>query len=350
MSVIALNEKGELPKAVIYGCAGLELTEEERAFFSEVNPLGFILFARNCDNPVQVQKLVEDLKATVPHEALVLVDQEGGRVARLRPPHWRDYPAARTLASLAEKSVQTAAEAVYLNSRLIAEELTYLGINVDCLPLADVPVEGSHDIIGDRAYGTDPERVALLAREAAQGLMDSGVLPVLKHIPGHGRAMVDSHLDLPEVHTELDDLRRTDFAPFRELADLPLGMTAHVLYTAIDAKRVATLSPDVITLIREEIGFDGLLMTDDLSMKALKGDFAQLTRDALAAGCDVILHCNGNMEEMKTIAAAVTGLSGEGAARAERAGRILKRNEPFDGLVAQKRMKEFLAEAKALTA
>lgn len=351
MSVIALNDKGELPTAVIYGCAGLELTAEEKAFFAEQNPLGFILFARNCDNPVQVKKLVDDLKATVGHrEALILIDQEGGRVARLRPPHWREYPAARTLANLADKSVQLAGEALYLNSRLIAEELTYLGINVDCLPLADVPVEGSHDIIGDRSYGNDPERVAVLGREASQGLMDSGVLPVLKHIPGHGRAMVDSHLDLPEVHTDLDELRRTDFAPFRELADLPLGMTAHVLYTAIDDKRVATLSPDVITLIREEIGFDGLLMTDDLSMKALKGDFAQLTRDALAAGCDIILHCNGNMTEMQAIASAISELSGEAAARAERAGRILSRNEPFDSLVAQKRMAEFLAEAKTLVA
>jgi len=351
MSVIALNENGQLPTAAIYGCSGLELTAEETAFFQQQNPLGFILFARNCDNPVQVARLVEQLKATVSHrEALILIDQEGGRVARLRPPHWREYPAARTLANLADKNVQHAGEALYLNSRLIAEELTYLGINVDCLPLADVPVEGSHSIIGDRAYGTDPQRVATLAREAAQGLMDSGVLPVLKHIPGHGRAMVDSHLDLPEVHTALDELRRTDFAPFCELADLPLGMTAHVLYTAIDAKRVATLSPDVIALIREEIGFDGLLMTDDLSMKALKGDFAQLTRDALAAGCDVILHCNGDMHEMQAIASAISELSGEGAARAERAGRVLSRNEPFDALVAEKRMQEFLAEAQSLVA
>lgn len=351
MSVIALNERGKLPKAVIYGCAGLKLTEEERVFFAHENPLGFILFARNCDNPVQVQKLVEELKATVPHrEALILIDQEGGRVARLRPPHWRAYPAARVLANLADRNVQHAAEAIYLNSRLIADELTYLGINVDCLPLADVPVEGSHDIIGDRAYGTDPKRVAVLGREAAQGLMDSGVLPVLKHIPGHGRAMVDSHEDLPVVTASIEELRNTDFAPFRELSDLPLGMTAHVRYDAIDNTRVATLSPKVITLIRDEIGFDGLLMTDDLSMKALKGDFAQLTRDSIAAGCDVVLHCNGKMEEMRAIASAVGELSREAAKRAERAGRILGRKEPFDGLVAEKRMAEFLAEAKAATA
>lgn len=348
MSLIALNEKGELPKAVIYGCEGLSLTEEERRFFTEQNPLGFILFARNCDNPAQVKALVDELKATVSHrEALVLIDQEGGRVARLRPPHWRAYPAARTLADLADKNVQHAAEAIYLNSRLIADELVQLGINVDCLPLADVPVEGSHAIIGDRAYGDEPERVAMLAREASQGLLDSGVLSVLKHIPGHGRALVDSHEDLPVVSADIDELRATDFAPFKELADIPLGMTAHVLYDAIDAENVATLSPAVIQLIREEIGFDGLLMTDDLSMKALKGDFAQLTRDALHAGCDVILHCNGKMEEMQAIASTVTALSGEAAARAERAGKWLSRNEPFDVDVAQNRLQEFLAEAAA---
>lgn len=351
MSVIALNEQGKLPKAVIYGCSGLKLTEEERLFFKNENPLGFILFARNCDNPVQVQLLVEELKATVSHrEALILIDQEGGRVARLRPPHWRDYPAARILANLADTNVQHAAEAIYLNSRLIAEELGYLGINVDCLPLADVPVEGSHDIIGDRAYGNDPERVSLLAREAAQGLMDSGILPVLKHIPGHGRAMVDSHLDLPEVHSSLEELRSTDFVPFRALSDLPLGMTAHVLYTAIDPQNVATLSPAVISVIRKEIGFDGLLMTDDLSMKALKGDFAKLAHDSIAAGCDVVLHCNGQMEEMRTIASAVTELSAVAATRVERAASILRRNEPFDALVAQKRMAQFLAEATKATA
>lgn len=348
MSLIALNEKGELPKAVIYGCEGLTLSEAERRFFAEQNPLGFILFARNCDNPAQVRALVEELKATVGHrDALVLIDQEGGRVARLRPPHWRAYPPARKLANIADKDPQRASEAIYLNSRLIADELRQLGINVDCLPLADVPVEGSHDIIGDRAYGNEPERVAVLGREAAQGLMDSGVLPVLKHIPGHGRAMVDSHEALPVVTASLEELRATDFAPFRELADLPLGMTAHVLYEAIDGERVATLSPDVIALIREEIGFDGLLMTDDLSMKALKGDFAQLTKDALAAGCDVILHCNGKMEEMQAVASAVTELSGEAAARAERAGRLLARSEPFDLASAERQMRAFLDEAVA---
>lgn len=348
MNIVALNNRGELPTAVIYGCAGTSLTEEERRFFTEQNPLGFILFARNCSNPAQLTSLVAELKATVPHrEALILIDQEGGRVARLRPPHWRNYPPARALAKIADKNVQHAGDAIYLNSRLIADELLQHGINVDCLPLADVPVEGSHDIIGDRAYGNEPERVATLAREAAQGLIDSGILPVLKHIPGHGRATVDSHEALPVVTASIEELRRTDFAPFKDLADLPLGMTAHVLYEAIDPENVATLSPAAIRLIREEIGFDGLLMTDDLSMKALKGDFAQLTTDALNAGCDVILHCNGKMEEMIAIASTVTALTPEAVARAERAGRVLAKREPLDIAMAEQRMQQFLTEAAA---
>lgn len=342
MSLISLNERGETPKAVIYGCEGLCLNDAEKAFFAAENPLGFILFARNCDNPEQVKALVDELKATVSHrEALVLIDQEGGRVARLRPPHWRKYPPARMLADLADGHSD---EAVRLNSRMIADELLPLGINVDCLPLADVPVEGSHDIIGDRAYANTPDKVARLGREAALGLLDGGVLPVLKHIPGHGRAMVDSHLDLPTVDASLEELRTTDFAPFRVLKDLPLGMTAHVLYTAIDAENVATLSAAAITLIREEIGFDGLLMSDDISMKALSGDLGELSRKALAAGCDIILHCNGKMDEMLAISTAVGLLDGEALARAERAGRLLAPAKPFDVAQAQSRMQSLLPE------
>lgn len=342
MSIISLNDKGETPKAVIYGCEGHRLTDAEKAFFKAENPLGFILFARNCDNPAQVKALVDELKATVSHrEALVLIDQEGGRVARLRPPHWRKYPPARVLADLADGRSD---EAVRLNSRLIADELLPLGINVDCLPLADVPVAGSHDIIGDRAYANTPEKVARLGREAALGLLDGGVLPVLKHIPGHGRAMVDSHLDLPTVDASLEELRATDFAPFRVLKDLPLGMTAHVRYTAIDAENVATLSAAAITLIREEIGFDGLLMSDDISMKALSGDLGELSRKALEAGCDIVLHCNGKMDEMLAISPAVGLLDGEALARAERAGRLLVPAKSFDVADAQARMQSLLPE------
>ncbi|MBM3617186.1 MAG: beta-N-acetylhexosaminidase [Alphaproteobacteria bacterium] len=342
MSIISLNEKGETPKAVIYGCEGHRLSDAEKAFFKAENPLGFILFARNCDNPEQVKALVDELKATVAHrETLVLIDQEGGRVARLRPPHWRKYPPARTLADLPDGSSD---EAVRLNSRLIADELLPLGINVDCLPLADVPVPGSHDIIGDRAYANTPEKVARLGREAALGLLDGGVLPVLKHIPGHGRAMVDSHLDLPTVDASLEELRATDFAPFRALKDLPLGMTAHVRYTAVDAENVATLSAAAIRLIREELGFDGLLMSDDISMKALSGDLGDLSRRALAAGCDIVLHCNGKMDEMLAISPAVGNLDGEALARAERAGRLLKPAGQFDVAQAQARMQALLPE------
>lgn len=338
MTVSDGNKK--IPKAVIYGCAGLRLTEKERAFFTAENPLGFILFARNCADPKQLKALVEELQATViPRTAFILIDQEGGRVARLKPPHWRKYPTARQLADIGG---ETAQEAIRLNSRMIADELFSLGINVDCLPLADVPVEGSHDIIGDRAYATEPSKVAEMAQQAAQGLLDGGVLPVLKHIPGHGRAGVDSHLELPKVNTSLEVLRKTDFLPFKMLNDLPLGMTAHVLYEAIDAERVATLSPTVIAIIREEIGFDGLLMSDDISMKALSGDLGELSCQALAAGCDLVLHCNGDMAEMEQISKAVGLLSQKAMVRADRAEKLLKQPDAFNIASAEGRMRELL--------
>lgn len=343
MSFIRHPGQKQPPKAVIYGCAGKELLPEERAFFAEQNPFGFILFARNCDNPAQVKALVASLRESVGgREVPVLIDQEGGRVARLRPPHWRKYPPARQLADMADASEKNACEAIYLNSCLIGDELLELGINVDCLPLADVPVEGSHSIIGDRAYGSDPVRVGLLGRQAAQGLLDVGVLPVLKHIPGHGRAMVDSHESLPHVDVSLEEMRRTDFVPFKALADLPLGMTAHVLYTAIDKERVATLSPTCIRLIRDELGFDGLLMSDDISMKALKGDLGELSRQVIAAGCDVVLHCNGKMDEMKAIAPAVGPMNAAAVRRAERAYIAMKARKPFDVAKAEAKLAELM--------
>ncbi|MGB1539838.1 MAG: glycoside hydrolase family 3 N-terminal domain-containing protein, partial [Rickettsiales bacterium] len=268
----------------------------------------------------------------------VLIDQEGGRVARLKPPHWRQYPNARTLAEESE-------EAVYSGARLIADELLPLGINVDCLPLADVPVEGSHDIIGDRAYATNPQDVARFARKAAEGLRDGGVLPVLKHIPGHGRAMVDSHEDLPVVSASLEELERTDFIPFKALNDLPLGMTAHVLYEALDKENVATLSATVIRYIREQIGFDGLLMSDDISMKALNGDFADLSHRTLVAGCDLVLHCNGDMAEMEAIASAVSPLSDAAKRRAQHAWKQGALRQPFDVAAAEARIHALLAES-----
>lgn len=294
-------------KPVIYGMAGRELTPQERAFFAAERPAGYILFARNCEDPAQLRTLTQSLKAIHPdYIPLILIDQEGGRVARLKPPHWRKVPAAALFAGVAGHDLTAAQRMVYLNARLIAAELVACGINTDCAPLADIPTESCHDIIGDRAYGTEPSQVVALGRAMADGLLDGGVLPVLKHIPGHGRAEVDSHEDLPIVNASLEELTSQDFVPFRELADIPLGMTAHIRYTAIDPERPATLSPKTIAMVREVIGFKGLLMTDDLSMKALQGDFGQLARNSLAAGCDLILHCNGKMEEMTAIGQALS--------------------------------------------
>lgn len=303
--------------AGIFGVSGTTLTNDEKRLFTDLNPYGFILFARNCESPQQVADLVQSLtdisgRIRVP----VLIDQEGGRVARLKPPHWPLFSAAKNFAALAAQDLAAAERAVYLNARLIAHELLSLGITVNCAPLADLPVAGAHDIIGDRAFGSTPQQVIALARAMAQGLMDGGVVPVLKHIPGHGRAGADSHEELPVVDVSLETLRATDFVPFKALCDLPMAMTAHVLYTAIDPKRMATVSPIAIDLIRHELCFDGLLMSDDLSMKAMQGDFTQRTRDTLAAGCDVVLHCNGNMDEMLAVAKGIAPLTGKALARA----------------------------------
>lgn len=291
-----------MTSAAIFGFSGTALTADERDFFRDVQPYGYIVFARNIDTPDQVKRLTAELRELAGGEALpILIDQEGGRVARLRPPHWRKSPSAAELVAEA-MSVEDARQRVYLNARLLADELRELGITVNCAPVADIPVAGADAIISDRAYGTDAETVATLAAEMARGLTDSGVLPVVKHIPGHGRATVDSHHALPVVDAPLEVLQQTDFAPFKALAHLPYAMTAHIIYTAIDPDHCATMSPAVIQIVREQIGFKGLLMTDDLSMNALSGDFAERTRAALAAGCDLILHCNGDMVEMQAIA------------------------------------------------
>lgn len=302
--------------AAIYGCAGPILTDRERAFFADADPWGFILFARNIENPTQVSALTAELRNLTGRDVPVLIDQEGGRVARLRPPHWRSYPAGRRYGEVYEQSSEDGLEAARLGARLIASELRAVGINVDCLPVLDLPVEGAHDVIGDRAYGTTPEPVIALARAAAEGLLDGGVLPIIKHIPGHGRASVDSHLSLPRVATDVKTLDRTDFAPFKALADMPLAMTAHVVYEAIDAAAPATTSRIVIAdIIRGIIGFDGLLMSDDLSMRALSGTLAERTRASLKAGCDLVLHCNGGMMEMEAVAGEVPMLAGEALRR-----------------------------------
>ena len=329
-----------MTSASILGCAGLTLSVEEEAFFRDVQPWGFILFKRNVETPDQVRKLVDQLRATVGRaDAPVLIDQEGGRVQRLGPPHWRRYPPGRAYGELPANDPLLRREVTRLGARLLAYDLAVLGINVDCVPVLDVPVDGAHDVIGDRAYAKTPEGVALLGRAACEGMIAGGVLPVIKHIPGHGRAMSDSHLELPVVDAPYEELDARDFAPFRVLSDMPMAMTAHVIYTAVDRKRPATTSKKAIRkVIRGAIGFDGLLMSDDLSMKALSGDFAERARASLAAGCDVVLHCNGDMAEMKAVVAGSGPLKGRSARRAESAlARIARAAEPFDAAEARAR-------------
>jgi beta-N-acetylhexosaminidase len=308
-------------KAVILGCAGKSLSKDEIDFYRGERPWGFILFARNIGEPAEIADLVAGLRASVgrPH-APVFIDQEGGRVQRLRPPIAPNYPSGSALGALYRSDRDAGLRAARLMARLHAFDLQRFGISADCLPVLDVPIEGASDVIGTRAYGKDPATVTALGRAAAEGLMSGGVLPVMKHIPGHGRAFSDSHLELPKVDTPLAELRRHDFAPFKALADLPMAMTAHVVYTAIDAAAPATTSKKVVSdIVRGEIGFDGLLISDDTSMKALSGDFADKAAAILAAGCDIVLHCNGVMEEMRGIVSRTVPLQGKSLQRAERA-------------------------------
>jgi beta-N-acetylhexosaminidase len=319
--------------AAILGCQGLTLSKEETAFFRDVRPWGFILFARNVESPDQVRALTAALRETVGRaDAPILIDQEGGRVQRLGPPHWPKYPPGRAYGELSADDPLLRREITRLGARLMAHDLAALGINVDCVPVLDVPDPDGHEIIGDRAYGQTPEEVAYLGRAAAEGLIAGGVLPIVKHIPGHGRARADSHLELPVVEASWEELDARDFAPFKALSDMPMAMTAHVIYTAVDAKRPATTSKKAIRkVIREAIGFDGLVMSDDLSMKALSGGFADRARASLDAGCDVVLHCNGDMAEMKGVVAGTRPLKGRAARRAEAAmARLARTPEPFD--------------------
>ena len=328
----------------IYGCSGQELGAEERAFFRDTMPWGFILFARNIDDREQVRALVDALRETVGDAgAPVLIDQEGGRVTRLKPPNWRERPPAARFGEVYANSREVATEAAYLNARLIAADLGELGINVDCLPVLDVPVEGADNIIGDRAFSSDPAAIIALGRAVIEGLMEGGVLPVMKHIPGHGRALADSHLALPRVATTAEELSATDFVTFRSLNQCPLAMTAHVVYEGIDPQRPATTSPKVICdVIRGEIGFDGLLMSDDVSMGALEGPISARAKAALFAGCDVVLHCNAKMDEMKEVASGAKPLEGPSLKRAEHALSLLSATDPFDPAGAEARLTELL--------
>jgi beta-N-acetylhexosaminidase len=311
-----------IPRAAIFGCAGLDLTADERAFFRDADPLGFILFARNVEAPERTRRLVEALRSSVARaEAPVLIDQEGGRVARLRPPHWRKAPPARLLGELYARDPERGLEATRLNARLLASDVASIGCDVDCLPVLDIACPETHAAIGDRAFADRPEPVAALGRAAAEGLLAEGVMPVIKHMPGHGRATVDSHAALPRVVADRATLERTDFLPFRLLADLPWGMTGHLLLEAVDPTAAVTVSARAVAeIVRGHIGFDGLLLTDDLSMQALGGSLGERAARALAAGCDVALHCNGQMDEMTDIAGR-TGPMSEAAGRRFDAGR-----------------------------
>ncbi len=320
--------------ACILGCAGPVLSAREAAFFARAQPFGFILFARNVVSPAQLAALTASLRAAVGRDAPVLVDQEGGRVARLAPPAWRGWPPPLDHARAAGAG---AARAFYLRYRLIADDLRAVGIDANCAPLADIARDTTHAFLRNRCYGVDAKQVSAIGRAVADGLRDGGVLPVLKHLPGHGRARSDSHAELPIIAEPLADLH-DDFVPFAALSDLPMGMTAHLRLTAVD-DRPATLSPKVIGLIRDRIGFDGLLMTDDISMGALDGRLRDRVQGALAAGCDLVLHCNGDLDEMKTVADSAGMLDAGAARRAARALAQRAEPRPFDRGAAEKELR-----------
>jgi beta-N-acetylhexosaminidase len=335
-----------MANAFISGIAGLVLSADERAFLRDADPWGFILFRRNVDTPAQVRALVSELRGAVGRKAPVLIDQEGGRVQRLQPPHWPSYPAGALYGAIYDRDRAAGLDAARLGARLIASDLAALGIDVDCLPLADVPVSEADPVIGNRAYGTTPDKVAAIGAAVAEGLTQGGVLPVLKHIPGHGRATADSHHALPVVDVDRATLESSDFAAFRPLAQLPLGMTAHVVFSAIDPVAPATTSVKMVQeVIRGTIGFDGLLMSDDVSMNALNGTLAERSRAAFAAGCDVVLHCNGKLDEMRAVAGESPKLAGDAARRADAALAARRAPNGFDVAAARERFAGLMASA-----
>lgn len=332
-------------RAFISGCEGARLSESEKSFFRRETPCGLILFARNCETSDQIRALIASFHQAVgSDEALILIDQEGGRVQRLKPPLWRQYPAAQAFSALHERDAGAGLAAARLGAQLIARDLAALGITVNCAPVLDLPVEGAHDIIGDRAYGRAVEQVVALGRAVAEGYLAGGVLPVIKHIPGHGRAGADSHAALPVVETPRAELEETDFAPFRALSDMPLGMTAHILFTGLDPERPASASPHIVeSVIRDSIGFDGLLMCDDIGMGALAGIMEQRARAVLKAGCDVVLHCSGDFAEMQAVAEVTPDLDGDALRRFEAARERLGQPQAFDEAQALALLGESLA-------
>lgn len=317
----AASAQGFMPiQSTLLGLSGPKLTDNEAAFFKDTNPWAFILFARNIETPQQVQRLTADLKDCVGRNALIFIDQEGGRVQRLRPPHWPHYRPAKDFADLYRHDPALARRAVYLNMRLIADDLYRLGITADCAPVLDIPVKGADEIISDRAYGDNPQSVIRLAHAAMAGLMNGGVATVIKHIPGHGRATVDSHKALPRIKTNNTALELSDFAPFNAFHDAPMAMTAHAVYDAVDPDLPITISKRGISeLIRGRFGFDGLLMSDDLDMKALSGSLTERTERCLAAGCDIALQCSGQLDKMVQVALGASSLSGRALKRSQMA-------------------------------
>lgn len=337
-----------MAKALILGLQSLTFSDDERAFFKAADPWGLILFKRNIANRAQIRALTAEFRDLVGRDdAPVLIDQEGGRVQRMSAPEWKKYPPAAHYLKAANGDIEKARDYAYLGARMIAHDLNEVGITIDCAPVLDCPVIGATDAIGDRAFAFYPDAIAMLARAFAEGLMDGGLLPVIKHIPGHGRAMVDSHLDLPVVSASHQELSSRDFKPFRALADLPIGMTAHIRFDAIDPERPATQSPVIIhEIIRGEIGFQGLLLSDDVSMKALGGTFRSRTEALFEAGCDIALHCNGEMAEAEAVAAASPELAGEALRRADLA--LSRRSPPkseIDPVDAARKLADLLALA-----
>lgn len=333
-----------VPRAFICGLSGPRLTDEEKLFVDHAEPWGIILFSRNIEDAEQVRALVDEVRALLGRGDMpVLVDQEGGRVQRFNPPLTELHPPPAAYADAYAKSPQAGLDAAKAGARLIAHELKSLHLNVDCLPLLDLAFDGAHQIIGDRSYGSKPADVSALARAVCEGLLDGGVLPVVKHMPGHGRALADSHHELPCVTASVAELQRTDFAPFRTLNDMPLGMTGHVLYTALDPERPATLSRAVVQdVIRGFIGFDGVLMSDDLSMKALSGSLGHRAEQSFAAGCDIALHCNGDLAEMREVALVSPRLDGDAERRCHAALGRLRAPRPFDEAAARATVRSLL--------
>jgi beta-N-acetylhexosaminidase len=334
-----------MPKAIVLGCAGVTLGDDERRFFAELDPLGFILFARNCETPQQVSQLTQDLRASVGREdAPILIDQEGGRVARLKPPHWPLFPPMQKFGDLARHDRLAAIEACQLNAALIGFELSALGIDVDCAPVLDLPVPGAHDVIGDRAFSSDPLLVADLGRAVCEGLKEAGVISIIKHIPGHGRATVDSHKELPRVAASLPELGHTDFVPFQRLADAPWAMVAHVLYDALDSANPVSTSATAIQFIRQTLRFEGILIADDIGMQALAGSLTERASATLAAGNDLTLHCSGVLAEMIELASAITDITPMTAERLARGRAGLGHIKKEDVAQLRARLEELMEE------